>query len=104
MSDIEQLRLYLERKLRELTTRAEEIDEDLSSPGDDDWEEAATETARDEVLEEIGDVTLDEIAQIRQALAQIAAGHYGTCVVCGGDIGAGRLKALPYATKCVNCA
>jgi RNA polymerase-binding transcription factor DksA len=104
MSDIEQTKLRLEQMLRELTERAEEIDEDLSSPGDDDWQEAATESASDEVLEEVGDVTIEEIAQIKLALAQIAAGRYGICVVCAGSIGEGRLKALPYATKCVNCA
>ncbi len=104
MSDIEQTKLRLEGMLRKLTERAEEIDEDLSSPGDDDWQEAATESASDEVLEEVGDVTNEEIAQIKGALAQIAAGRYGTCVVCGGSIAEGRLKALPYATKCMKCA
>ena len=82
MDNIEQTKLRLEQMLRDLTARAEEIDEDLSSPGDDDWQEAATESANDEVLEEVGDVTMEEIAQIKQALAQIAAGRYGTCVVC----------------------
>ena len=104
MCDIEQTKLRLEQMLRELTERAEEIDEDLSSPGDDDWAEAATESAGDEVLEEVGDVTMEEIAEIKLALAQIAAGRYGTCIVCAGSIGEGRLKARPYATKCVKCA
>lgn len=104
MIDIEQTKLHLEQRLRELKERAEDIDEDLTSPADDDWEEAATEAANDEVLEEVGDVTLEEIAQVKQALAQIAAGRYGTCMSCGGGIGEARLKALPYATKCVKCA
>ncbi len=104
MSDIEQTKLRLEQMLLELTERAEEIDEDLSSPGDDDWAEAATESASDEVLEEVGEVTMEEIAQIKLALAQIAAGRYGTCIDCAGSIGEERLKARPYATKCVKCA
>lgn len=104
MSNIEKIKSQLEQKLRELTERAEEIDEDLSSPGDDDWQEAAVESANDEVLEEVGDVTKDEIVQIKQALAQIAVGRYGACDTCGRDIGKARLEALPYATKCVKCA
>ena len=104
MSNIGKIKLQLEKKLQELTARAEAIDQDLTAPGDDDWEEAAVEAARDEVLEEIGDVTLDEIAQIKQALAQIEAGRYGQCTACGEEISAGRLQALPYATECVKCA
>lgn len=104
MSDIEKTKLYLEQKLRELTERAEGIDEDLTSPGDDDWQEAAAESAGDEVLEEVGDITLEEIAKVKQALARIAAGRYGSCVTCNSSIGEARLKALPHATKCVKCA
>lgn len=44
------------------------------------------------------------VAAAEQALAARAAGTYGTCERCGGDIGAERLEARPSATTCVGCA
>lgn len=90
--------------LRELTERAEEIEDELSTPGDADSEENATSLAEDEVLERINTVTKDEIHLIRQALNQIAAGTYGVCTSCGKKINAERLEALPYTSTCVRCA
>lgn len=104
MTDIQETKLALQQRLRELQDRIEDIDEDLSSPADDDWDEAAVEAAGDEVLEEVGDVSLDEMAQIRKALALIEAGRYGECESCGESIGDARLRIIPSATKCVNCA
>ena len=104
MTDISEIKTRLKKRLRELTARAEDIEDDLSEPGDDDWDEQATESAGDEVLEGVGEVTLDEIAQIKRALARIEAGKYGVCIRCGGSIGKARLEALPHATMCVKCA
>lgn len=104
MADISEIEATLKKRLRELTIRAESIDEDLSESGDDDWDEQATESAGDEVLAEVGDVTRDEIAQIKRALSRIKAGKYGQCIQCGRPIAKSRLEALPHATNCVKCA
>ncbi|MFN7174962.1 MAG: TraR/DksA family transcriptional regulator [Thermaurantiacus tibetensis] len=40
----------------------------------------------------------------QHSLARIADGSYGTCVVCGGPISEARLKALPTAVTCIDCA
>jgi DnaK suppressor protein len=45
-----------------------------------------------------------ELLEIGKARAALAAGTYGTCEVCGGDIGADRLEARPASTRCVGCA
>ena len=45
-----------------------------------------------------------ELRQIERARAAMAAGDYGTCEVCGGDIGEARLEARPTSTRCVRCA
>ena len=45
-----------------------------------------------------------ELLQIGRARAALAAGTYGACESCGGDIGAGRLEARPASTRCVRCA
>lgn len=104
MTDVAKIKTRLEEELRKLTARVEEIDDDLRQTGDDDWAEQAKESEDDEVLEEVGEVTLDEIREIKLALSRIDAGKYGLCTKCGGPIVKDRLKALPYATKCVNCA
>jgi len=98
------VRAALEEKLQELTTRVEEIDADLSQHGNDDWEERAKEVEDDDVLSVVGSLSLREIEQIRLAIHQIDAGHYGTCTSCGSKIAPGRLEALPFITTCIRCA
>ncbi len=44
------------------------------------------------------------LADIDRALAKLDEGTYGTCDVCGEPIPAGRLEALPWATRCVKDA
>ncbi|MGH8947302.1 MAG: TraR/DksA family transcriptional regulator [Acidimicrobiia bacterium] len=44
------------------------------------------------------------IEDIDRALAKLDDGTYGTCDVCGQQIGAARLEALPAASRCVSCA
>jgi RNA polymerase-binding transcription factor len=94
----------LRGRLRELGGRADDIEEDLRHPLDADSSEQAIDLADDEALAGIDDVLRREIAQIRSALARIANGTYGSCAVCGKDIGSARLEALPTATRCISCA
>ena len=44
------------------------------------------------------------VADLDAALLQLAAGAYGTCERCGGDIGAERLAARPHTRTCIGCA
>jgi len=41
--------------------------------------------------------------QIDAALGRIDAREYGRCASCGKDIQATRLKALPFAVRCITC-
>jgi DnaK suppressor protein len=45
----------------------------------------------------------DTAALIHQALARFDHGLYGTCAECGRDIGARRLRVLPFTDCCVSC-
>ena len=45
-----------------------------------------------------------ELDQVNQALARLDAGEYGLCTDCEEPIAEARLKALPYATLCIQCA
>lgn len=42
--------------------------------------------------------------EIEAALARLAAGRYGVCESCGGEIANERLATLPAARLCVTCA
>jgi DnaK suppressor protein len=41
--------------------------------------------------------------QVEVALARMNEGTYGTCLRCGDNIDPARLKALPYASLCMDC-
>ncbi|MEQ9407651.1 MAG: TraR/DksA family transcriptional regulator [Fuerstiella sp.] len=104
MIDKQKLKRALEAKLRELQERAADIEEDLSSKPDADWEENAVESEDDEVLAGIGDLTKHDIREIKLALSSLENGTYGICTTCGAEIPEARLKVLPYTTTCVKCA
>ncbi|MFO7820898.1 MAG: TraR/DksA family transcriptional regulator [Lentisphaeria bacterium] len=45
----------------------------------------------------------EKIVLIHDAVQRLIEGTYGKCIDCGGDIGEGRLEALPYAKLCIDC-
>jgi RNA polymerase-binding protein DksA len=54
----------------------------------------------DQTLEENEKHVLDAIDA---ALQRIEDGTFGTCSTCGKEIGEERLRAMPYATRCIDC-
>lgn len=44
-----------------------------------------------------------ELERIEKAILRIEAGNYGQCEVCEKGIPMTRLKAIPWATRCINC-
>ena len=104
MSEYGDLKKQLEARLADLVSRSREIEEDLQHQLDPDLEEQAIDLEDDEALSGIDDVLRKEIVAIRNALARIDNGTYGTCFKCGGQISKERLQALPTATTCIECA
>jgi DnaK suppressor protein len=47
---------------------------------------------------------LELLAEVDRALAKVDDGTYGRCDICGDDIGAARLEARPWATRCLRHA
>jgi len=45
----------------------------------------------------------DTLSRIDVALSRLAAGEYGACVECKGEIAPRRLRALPFAVRCQGC-
>jgi DnaK suppressor protein len=65
--------------------------------------DAALDAAQDEISSQLAEVESRELANIERALVLIRNGRYGDCEVCGNKIPLARLKALPYATSCIEC-
>lgn len=105
MRDVsKKIREQLESRLQNLNQRIDEIEGDLRTAPSADFEEQATETEGDQVLEGVEDSARIEAQQIHSALQRITEGSYGECMTCGEPIGEQRLEALPYALQCINCA
>jgi len=45
----------------------------------------------------------ETILRLREALARVETGDYGDCAECGEEIAEPRLKALPFALRCLPC-
>ena len=108
--DRQKIEARLDERLEELRhTRAAARREDAgmsdgelshmdNHPGDE-----GTETHEQE-MEASTEVYLDEEEQrIGEARRAVAGGTYGTCAVCGREIPAERLEAVPEAVRCVAC-
>ncbi len=65
------------------------------------------EAAREQVEEMVWLAVLERgrgvRAQVDEALHRLAAGLYGLCAACGGPIPPARLRALPFAVRCLPC-
>jgi DnaK suppressor protein len=66
--------------------------------------DAAIATEQAELRSQMASFESRELAQIESALEKIRQGRYGRCDLCDKPIAPVRLKALPYATECINCA
>ena len=100
----QELRADLERRLADMLARLASIKKDVTQGYSGDSAEQAQERENDEVVDAIGNETAQSIRDIRAAIERIDEGTYGICERCGEDIGEARLKVVPEATRCVNCA
>ena len=45
----------------------------------------------------------ETLRKVDEALRRLDNGTYGHCFECGDEIGAARLRALPFAVRCKDC-
>ena len=102
--DKDQRHAALRQRLGELEGRLAGVTRDITKTLSSDFAEQATERENDDVLEEIARETQISIHHLKAALQRLDDGTYGICVSCGEDISAARLRVIPEATLCVNCA
>ena len=102
--DYTEIQKLLVAKREELATRLERIKDNLIGGHSADSQEQAQELENAEVADALGNEARRELSQIAQALEQIKNGTYGTCVSCEEEIPSERLKAYPFANRCIRCA
>jgi DnaK suppressor protein len=99
--------LALRARLRGDVTQVEDnaLNQDRSqnSVPDDKAELATGKFDQELALRVLGDEE-DALGQIETAIEHIKDGVYGQCETCGVQITKCRLRAIPYATQCVQCA
>jgi len=104
--EYEGIREDLLRRQQELKGRVDAIAQGAGrgTPLDPDFEEQAVERQNDEVLDALDEAARRELAEIGSALARMERGEYGVCQTCGEAIPVPRLRAVPFASRCVSCA
>jgi RNA polymerase-binding protein DksA len=97
----------LHRQREALLKRFFDAEADLRSIADErepELEERAQEECATRVLASLDDRSLGEIAEIDSALQRIIDGTYGKCLDCGRALPLARLRVVPTAAFCVECA
>ena len=105
---LEEVRSELGRRraaiLQATRRAADELDALRASDRGQELEEEAQAEQGAADLESLGQAERLELQRIDAALARLEAGTYGTCAECGAPIAAKRIKVLPWALRCTDCA
>ncbi len=70
---------------------------------DEEYADSGTQTFERERDLSLSNNVKDLLEKVEEALRKIEQGTYGICDACKKPIPEERLKALPYATLCVEC-
>lgn len=105
-ADILGLRVALLQKRREILSSLQGLEANWQTLAERDIEseEEAQKTDLSALFEQLDDFEREEIKAIDLAIYKIDEGIYGVCDNCGKRISLERLKALPTASFCSQCA
>jgi RNA polymerase-binding protein DksA len=91
-------------EIEERTARAGELETAVEGSGYEDHPaDVASETFEREKDLALAASVQATLQRVKAALLKLDHGTYGRCDSCGRAISAQRLKALPFATLCVEC-
>jgi DnaK suppressor protein len=68
-----------------------------------DFADTATNIYEKELHLDLTEKNKQLLIDVEDALSRIDSGAYGKCEICSSDISIERLKALPFAKKCIKC-
>lgn len=99
---LEDVRLTLETKRKELQSGAFDRSEILIENVADDFERLQQQLNREVAISNI-DRQSKLLKDVQAAILRIADGTFGMCLECDEPIAEKRLKAVPWARYCVSC-
>ncbi len=106
--DLDAVRAELQQRRRTIleTVRREraELEGLRAAERDPEFEEGAQSEHEQYTLSQLSDAQRREVAAITSALVRLDDGEYGICRDCEQEIDPRRLKALPTAVLCADCA
>ncbi len=105
-ADVTEIRKSLLKRRGELLTEIqEEIDQSQAGAKQRsaDPTDQASDSADGDLALALAQSETDELQQIEAALTRLLAGELGVCEECSCNIPMARLRALPYATTCIDC-
>lgn len=104
------IRERLEQDLVSAVTRLRRVDgavalEEVPGPIASDGDEFGDvqELVRREIGFATRELLVERVHRLQAALDRLRDGEYGTCVECGEEIAAARLRAMPEVQTCVGC-
>jgi DnaK suppressor protein len=101
-SEINDIRTLLTRKNVELTSQLTKRDGIAVDHNPDALEAVQNASAR-EMATQNPERESKMLREVRTALTRIEHGSYGMCLNCDEEIGADRLRALPWTSLCIAC-
>jgi DnaK suppressor protein len=87
------------RKLSATITESKEMESNVAQDVVDKAETSYTK----EFLLSLSDAEREQLLLIDEALKRLEHNEFGVCQLCRGDIGAKRLKAIPWTPYCIDC-
>ena len=104
--DLNAVRANLDHERSDLEHRLNELTNDGSEAPE--FDEGFADTAQ-VAAEQVENLTLaaslrDQLRDVEVALERLDAGTYGTCELCGKEVTAARLEAVPSARFCIEHA
>jgi DnaK suppressor protein len=100
---LEDRRREIDRSIRDQLSLVREERAASGQVGTLDDGEVADVDIQEDIELALVQMRLETIDRIDAALARLEAGQYGRCTTCGEDISEARLRALPFAVRCVTC-
>ena len=100
------LRDALEQKRRDLDEsyrRSQTVNREATAEPLQDLADQATESYRKEFLYSLSDGERQTLLEVEEALGRLDDGSYEECVSCAEKIPLTRLRAIPWASLCIDC-
>ncbi len=82
----------------------EELEALRGAERDPEFEEGAQSEQEQYTLSLLGEAQARQVDMIDSALGRMSNGDYGVCLDCETEIDPKRLRVLPFATLCTECA